>query len=74
MKCAICRNGQTREGHITVVLEREHSTLVFKNVPAQICENCGEEYLSESINQKLLKTAEDAVNRGVDLELLRFAA
>jgi len=56
------------------ILERDHSTFVFKNVPAQICENCGEEYLSESINQKLLKTAEDAVNRGVDLELLRFAA
>jgi len=74
MKCAICRNGQTMEGHITVVLEREHSTLVFKNVPAQICENCGEEYLSESINQKLLQTAEEAVNRGVDLELRRFAA
>ena len=74
MKCAICRNGQTREGHTTVVLEREHSTFVFKNVPAQICENCGEEYLSESINQKLLQTAEEAVNRGVDLELRRFAA
>ena len=74
MKCAICRNGQTREGHITVVLEREQSTFVFKNVPAQICENCGEEYLSENINQKLLQTAEEAFARGVDLELLRFAA
>jgi len=74
MKCAICRNGQTVEGHITVVLEREQSTLVFKNVPAQICENCGEEYLSADINRKLLQKAEDAVYRGVDLELLRFAA
>lgn len=74
MKCAICRNGQTTGGHITVVLEREQSTLVFKNVPAQICENCGEEYLNENINRTLLKKAEDAFERGVDLELLRFAA
>jgi len=74
MKCAICKNGQTIEGHITVVLERGESTLVFKNVPAQICENCGEEYLSENTNRTLLKKAEDAVSRGVDLELLRFAA
>ena len=64
MKCAICRNGQTVEGHITVVLEREQSTLVFKNVPAQICENCGEEYLPQNTNRILLQKAEDAFSRG----------
>ncbi len=74
MKCAICRNGQTIDGHITVVLEREQSTLVFKKVPAKICENCGEEYLSEETNKLLLQKAKEAVDRGVDLELLRFAA
>jgi YgiT-type zinc finger domain-containing protein len=74
MKCAICRNGHTIEGYITVVLEREQSTVVFKNVPAKICENCGEEYLSEETNRKLLHKAKEAVDRGVDLELLRFAA
>jgi len=74
MKCAICRNGQTVEGRITVVLERGQSTLVFKNVPADICENCGEEYLSAEINRSLLQKAQEAVARGVDLELLSFAA
>lgn len=74
MKCAICRNGHTIAGHITVVLEREKSTIVFKNVPALICENCGEEYLSEETNRTLLIKATESANRGVDLELLRFAA
>jgi YgiT-type zinc finger domain-containing protein len=45
MKCAICRNGITEEGYTTVVLEREQTTLVFKRVPAEICNNCGEETL-----------------------------
>ena len=74
MKCAICRNGHTVEGRITVVLERDQTTLVFKDVPATICENCGEEYLAEETNRELLKRAEEAASRGVDLELLRFAA
>ena len=74
MKCAICRNGHTNEGYITVVLERDQSTLVFKNVPAQICDNCGEEYLSADINRTLLQKAKEAADRGVDLELMRFAA
>ena len=74
MKCAICRNGYTVKGHITVVLERDQSTLVFKTVPAKVCENCGEEYLSEETNRELLRKAREAADRGVDLELLRFAA
>ncbi len=74
MKCAICRNGETEEGKTTVVLERGKTTLVFKNVPAHVCENCGEEYLSAETNRDLLSRANDAVERGVDFEMLRFAA
>ena len=74
MKCAICRNGETYSGQITVVLEKESTTLVFKNVPAEICENCGEEYLSSETKKNLLKKSKEAATRGVDLELLRYAA
>lgn len=74
MKCAICRNGQTTAAKITVVLERSGTTLVFKDVPADVCDNCGEEYLSSEINRDLLQKANLAVGRGVDLELLRYAA
>ncbi len=74
MKCAICRNGETLEGKITVLLEKGETTLVFKNVPAQVCESCGEEYLSSSMNDDLLKKGREAVARGVDFEMLRYAA
>lgn len=74
MKCAICHNGYTIEDHITVVLERGPTTLVFKDVPAKVCENCGEEYLSEETNRRLLQKAKEAAARGVELEMLRFAA
>lgn len=74
MKCAICRNGDTIYGFVTVVLEKDQTTLVFRNVPARICENCGEEYISEETNRVLLARAREAADRGVDLELLQFAA
>lgn len=74
MKCAICRNGETMVGEITMVLERDGTTLVFKNVPAQICENCGEEYIAADVNDRLLRSANEAAKRGVDLEMLKFAA
>jgi len=74
MKCAICRNGSTFEGFATIVLERGETTVVFKRVPSEICDNCGEEYISSSVNKALLNHAEEEHVRGVALEMLNFAA
>ena len=74
MKCAICINGQTENGYTTVVLESGSTTLVFKKVPAKICKNCEEEYISADVNKALLKQARRELKRGVTLEMLDFAA
>nr|VFJ45975.1 MAG: YgiT-type zinc finger domain-containing protein [Candidatus Kentron sp. DK] len=74
MKCAIRRNGNIEEGFATVVLERDGTTLVFKHVPAKVCDNCGEEYISSSVNRTLLLKAREELHRGAALEMLDFAA
>lgn len=47
MKCQICKFGKTREGYTQVVLTRKNATVIFRNVPANICDDCGEYYLDE---------------------------
>ena len=42
MKRPICQHGKTKPGKISVTLERGTLTLVFKGVPTDVCENCGE--------------------------------
>lgn len=74
MECAICRHGTLENGSATVVLERGEATVIFKEVPARVCDNCGEEFVSAKINESLLRRAEEALNRGATLEMLRFAA
>lgn len=74
MICPICKNGHTAPGFASVTLERQATTLLFKNVPAQVCENCGEEYIDEDASARLLATADAAVRDGVQFELRRFAA
>ena len=74
MKCVICREGQTATGQAIVTLQRGESIIIFENVPADVCTNCGEYYLSESVTDQLLTRAEAAVQSGAELELLRFAA
>lgn len=74
MKCPICKHGHTRKGSASITLERGGATLVFKNVPAEICANCGEIFHDETITRALLDQAEGAAARGVELDVRRFAA
>jgi len=74
MRCLICKQGETHPGHATVVLQRGEAVVILKEVPAEVCENCGEYYLSESITGELLERAEKAIENGAEVEILRFAA
>jgi YgiT-type zinc finger domain-containing protein len=72
MTCAICKAGHTQLGKTTVTLERAGMTIVFKDVPAQLCENCSEAYVDEQISSTLLKAAEAAVRAGVQVDIREF--
>jgi len=74
MKCTICKNGETFNGLTTVTLQRGDSTIIIKQVPAEICENCGEYYLSEEITEIVMKLAEQSVLHGAEVEILRYVA
>jgi YgiT-type zinc finger domain-containing protein len=70
----MCKQGETKPGKVTVTLQRGETTVIIKDVTADVCENCGEYYLSEAITGQVLKMAEDAVNKGAEVEILRLAA
>ena len=74
MNCVLCKHGQTRPGQATVTLQRGETTVILKGVPAEICENCGEYYLSDDMTDQVLERAEAAVKSGAEVEILRFAA
>lgn len=74
MTCLICKHGEARPGRATVTMQRDDCTVIFKGVPADVCENCGEYYISEDVTQKLLSRAEVAVRNGAEVEILAYAA
>ena len=74
MKCTFCKQGTTKPGNVTVTLSRGNTVVVIKNVPAEVCENCSEYFLSEKTTEKVLSSAEDAVKKGAEVEILRYAA
>ncbi len=74
MTCVICKHGETKPGKATVTLERGGMTLVFKSVPADICTNCGEQYVDETTTARLLKTAEETAKAGVQVDIREYKA
>jgi YgiT-type zinc finger domain-containing protein len=74
MKCVICQFGETEPGTTTVTLTRDETTVVIRDVPAQICMTCGEEYVDAVTGRRLSQIAETAVNEGVQVDVRRYKA
>jgi YgiT-type zinc finger domain-containing protein len=60
MNCIVCRHGDTQPGTTTVTFHRDGRTLVVNEVPAEVCENCGEAYVAEDVTAELLRMAAEA--------------
>lgn len=71
-RCLICKTGLFKAGRTIVTLQRSEATIILKEVPAHVCDNCGEYYLSEDVTEKTLLMAEDLVRDGAELAVLRF--
>lgn len=74
MRCVICKQADVVPGTATVTLERDRLTLVIKHVAARVCPNCGEEYVDEVAAASLMRTAEQAVQAGVQVDVREYAA
>ena len=74
MKCIVCKQAATSPGTTTVTLEQRGATFVFKDVPAQICPNCGEDYVDDAVAASLLKSADAMAAAGTQVEIRRYPA
>lgn len=73
MNCIVCRHGQPRPGTTTVTFHRDGQTIVVNEVPADICENCGEPFVAEDTTTQLLAIAADARNIRAQILVRDFA-
>ena len=74
MECVVCKNGSTEQGKVTLTLEREGTIAVVKDVPSDICDNCGHCYLSSETAKLVMKQGKVSVTKGAELEIFRLQA
>jgi YgiT-type zinc finger domain-containing protein len=67
MRCVLCRQGETHAGQVAATLQRGETIVIIKQVPADVCENCGEYYLSKEVTSLVLQKGEEAVHKGAEI-------
>lgn len=74
MICVTCKTGTYKNGFTTVVLTKGESAIIIKQVPAEVCEQCGEYILSSDVTKKIILMANEAWSNGAEVEIRKYAA
>lgn len=74
MQCKMCINGELTPGKKTVMLEKGDTIIVFKGVPALVCDQCGEAYTDEDVTDKLLRIVEEEAQKSPREEFIQYVA
>ncbi|MFH1258693.1 MAG: type II toxin-antitoxin system MqsA family antitoxin [Elusimicrobiota bacterium] len=72
-KCHLC-GGEKKEGTATYSVDLGFGVVVVRNVPAKICDQCGEEWIENRIAKELEKIVENARVYHCELEVVSFQA
>jgi len=74
MKCVVCKIGETQHGTTTMTLERHGFTLIMEEVPAEICNNCGEDYIEDTVADEIMTIAENLSKTGSKIEVRKYGS
>ena len=72
MNCPICKYGKMKDGLTQVVLTRDNATVIFRNVPALVCDDCGEYYLDDTTAAELYEKAEKCFSTGQEIAIFDY--
>ncbi len=74
MICVICKNGETEPGVTTSTLELDSTILFIKDIPARVCNNCGEAYIDSQtlVNVHNMSPENSERDDDVDVVVLKY--
>ena len=73
MFCVICK-GETKPGKVNFPIDLGTTFVLVKDVPANVCKQCGEYFLEDDVAAVIEKIAENARSSKIEIEIQRYAA
>ena len=71
MTCLVCKHNRFKKGTTILPIERGKAILLITDIPARLCENCGETYLDEETAQGVQDLANETLAGEVSYVKLR---
>ena len=72
MKCFVCKFGEIEPSTTTYNLNLKSLTLVIKDVPAEVCDACGEGYLDQDVSERLDAIVTEAEESSVEFMVRKY--
>ena len=74
MTCVICKTGHTEPGLSNTVFDHEGRIIVVKDVPAEVCQQCGEAYFNSKISAQVYEQVMLAMDNTNEVEIIHLKA
>ena len=71
--CPLCK-GKIEKSFTTFTLDLDETIIVIRKVPAQVCTQCGEDWISDKSTQKIDEIVEQAKSNHSQVEILTMSA
>ncbi len=72
MECVTCKHGNTAPGKTVVTFVQNETTVVIKDVPAEICDLCGAYYLSPDAVEEVRKIVNQEKGLGNEISVVKM--
>ncbi len=59
-------------GKTTVTFDKDDVVVVFRNVPALVCDNCGDYVIEGNVAKSLLESAKEERAKGHEINVLNY--
>jgi len=69
--CVVCK-GVLKAKAISHIVDMDGHIIIIKNVPAEVCNQCGESYLSHEVALKVEKLIDIYANNNVEVLIINF--
>lgn len=71
MKCFMCK-GELIEKKVNYMVDLEKTIIIIKDVPAKVCDQCGEQYFDDETSQNIEKIVNKLKDLSTEVTIINY--
>ena len=71
MKCFMCK-GETEKKLVNYLVDIDNTIIIIKEVPANVCKQCGERYFDNDVMKNLEKIIDEVKRVSIEISIVNY--